>query len=400
MQDKTQNKDCGKTPKDSNDKYFLAMSNVAIAHPLFKARLFEYFDFDIKKTFECDTNDIKLADEYWGGLSCPRDFFKERDNTDPDKFYDNFMELSSGENLSKGKPLKDTAFSEPLAKGIKYITYDSGNYPAMLKGIADFPLMLYYKGDFSGVNFDKTVAFVGSRKASTYAREILGTIISAFKGLDITIVSGLAEGVDAKSHSSALENGLKTIGVIGSGFKFQYPSSNKKLYEEIEAGGGIIFSEYPYEIPPMPHQFPQRNRIVTGLSYGTVVGEARMKSGAMISGKLTLEQGRELMCVPGLISNPNTEGVYHLLRNGASMVTTGADILDVLGWDIKIETAGKENLEGLEKQIYEAISIEARAIEELALVLSVDINDLMVNLTSMELKGLIKQAGGSYFIKG
>ncbi len=187
MQDKTQNKDCGKTPKDSNDKYFLAMSNVAIAHPLFKARLFEYFDFDIKKTFECDTNDIKLADEYWGGLSCPRDFFKERDNTDPDKFYDNFMELSSGENLSKGKPLKDTAFSEPLAKGIKYITYDSGNYPAMLKGIADFPLMLYYKGDFSGVNFDKTVAFVGSRKASTYAREILGTIISAFKGLDILV---------------------------------------------------------------------------------------------------------------------------------------------------------------------------------------------------------------------
>ena len=289
---------------------------------------------------------------------------------------------------------------ENLGKGIKILTYNDPKYPEMLKGIADFPLMLYYKGDFNNVNFDKTVAFVGSRRASTYAKEILGKIVSEFKGLDITIVSGLAEGIDAKSHSSALEYSLKTIGVIGSGFKFQYPSTNKKLYEEIEAGGGIIFSEYPYEMPPMPHQFPQRNRIVTGLSFGTVVGEARMKSGAMISGKLTLEQGRELMCIPGLISNPNTEGVYHLLKNGASMVTTAADILDALGWDIQVENPEKEKLKGVEKQIYEAISTEARTMEELALVLNIDINDLMVNLTSMELKGLIKQSAGSYFIRG
>ncbi len=364
------------------------MSSIAVANPLFKARLFEYFNFDIKKTFECGKEDMKLANEYWGGISCPRDFFKERDSINPDDFYEKFMELSKG--IQK----------EPLARGIKYITYDDLKYPEMLKNIPDFPLMLYYKGDFEGINFNKTVAFVGSRKASTGAREILGKIISDFKGTDITIVSGLAEGIDAKAHLSALQNSLKTIGVIGSGFKFQYPSTNKKLYEEIEAGGGLVFSEYPYEMPPMPHQFPQRNRIVTGLSYGTVVGEARMKSGAMISGKLALEQGRELMCIPGLISNPNTEGVYHLLRNGASMVTTALDILDTLGWDIQIENNEKAALSEEEKQIYEAIATESRSLEELSLILNININDLMVSLTSMELKGLIKQAAGSYFIRG
>ena len=270
----------------------------------------------------------------------------------------------------------------------------------MLKNIPDFPLMLYYKGEFEGINFDRTVAFVGSRKASAYAKETVLNIISEFKGLDIAIVSGLAEGIDAKSHQAALQNNIKTIGVIGSGFKFQYPSVNKHLYDEIENGGGIIFSEYPYEMPPMPYQFPLRNRIVTGISYGTVVAEARIKSGAMISAKLTLEQGRELMCIPGLISNPNTEGIYHLLKNGAAMVTGAEDILDALNWNIQTEKKDTPDLNEEEKRIYEEISIEAKNMEDLAAVLNISINDLMVNLTSMELKGLIKQSGGSYFISG
>ena len=172
------------------------------------------------------------------------------------------------------------------------------------------------------------------------------------------------------------------------------------MYDEIENGGGIIFSEYPYEMPPMPYQFPLRNRIVTGISYGTVVAEARIKSGAMISAKLTLEQGRELMCIPGLISNPNTEGIYHLLKNGAAMVTGAEDILDALNWNIQTEKKDTPDLNEEEKRIYEEISIEAKNMEDLAAVLNISINDLMVNLTSMELKGLIKQSGGSYFISG
>ncbi len=367
---------------DSFDKYFLSMSNLYFGNPLFKAKLFEYFNFGIEKTFNANKEDLKGVFEFYEGeITIPRDFLKKRDEISPDKIYEDF--LSKAEKFN-----------------IKYITYEDEKYPQMLKNIPDFPLMLYYKGNFDGINFNRTTAFVGSRKASMNAKEALHGIISGLKGSDIVIVSGLAEGIDARSHKSALENGLKTIGVIGSGFEFTYPSSNKKLYLEIENGGGLIFSEYPYETPPMAYQFPLRNRIVVGMSYGTVVAEARIKSGAMISARLTLDFNRELMCMPGLISNPNTEGIYHLLKNGASMVTNADDILEALGWEL--ETVGREELylEGIEKEIYGAVAIEAQNIEVLSQKLNIKTGDLMANLTSMELKGLIKQAGGNYFISG
>lgn len=364
------------------DKYFIAMSHMATLNPVFKAKLFEYFNYDIKKTYEATKEDLKaLYAFYEGNVTIPRGFEKLRDEIDPDKVFEDFKTLQNTENID-------------------YITYNNPKYPALLKNIPDFPLMLYYKGSFKEINFNRTVAFVGSRKASINAKETLGTIISEFKGLDIVVVSGLAEGIDAKSHAAAIENNIKTIGVIGSGFKFKYPLSNKNLYEKMETGAGLIFSEYPYEMPPLAYQFPQRNRIVTGLSYGTVVAEARMKSGAMISARLTLENGRELMCIPGLISNPNTEGIYYLLKNGASMVTNANDILEALNWDITIENRPKTTLNGIQKKIYDEIALGGKNIEDLAYALDINMDDLMVNLTSMELNALIKQAGGNYFISG
>ena len=363
------------------ESFFLAMSEIII-NPLFKAKLFEYFDYDIEKTFNASKEDLSLFSEYcMDEIPIPKDFLKRRDEINPDKIYEDFKNLQDRENIG-------------------FITYNDERYPDLLKNIPDFPLMLYYKGSFDDINFNKAVAFVGSRKASISAKEALFSIISEFKGLDIVVVSGLAEGIDAKSHNAAIENGLKTIGVIGSGFKFQYPSSNKNLYKKIEDSAGLIFSEYPYEAPPLAHQFPQRNRIVTGISYGTVVAEARIKSGAMISARLTLEYGRELMCIPGLISNPNTEGIYYLLKNGASMVTRGEDILEALNWDVILEKKDGPKLNETEEKIYEEISLGAKNIEDLSAALDININDLMVNLTSMELNGLIKQAGGNYFIAG
>lgn len=367
---------------EQTDKYFLALSNLCINNPLFKAKLFEYFNFDIEKTFNAESEDLKnFYATNDGEISIPRDFLKKRDETDPDKIYEEFLNGAG-------------------ALGVKYFTYNDEKYPKLLKNIHDFPLMLYYKGEFDGINIDRTVAFVGSRKASMNAKEALNGIISGFLGTDIVVVSGLAEGIDARSHKSALECGLKTIGVIGSGFKFTYPSSNKKLYTEIEQGGGVILSEYPYELPPMAHQFPQRNRIVVGMSYGTVVAEARMKSGAMISARLTLDFNRELMCMPGLISNPNTEGIYYLLKNGASMVTNAEDILEALNWEAETSAgaAFAPDVDGVEKELYEIISIEAQSMEDLSQKTSIPFDELMASLTSMELKGLIKQAGGNYFI--
>ncbi len=357
------------------------MSEIIIS-PLFKAKLFEYFDYDIEKTFNATKEDLSLFSEYYmGEITVPRDFLKRRDEIDLNKIYSDFKILQDKEKIG-------------------YITYNDERYPKILKNIPDFPLMLYYKGNFADINFDRVVAFVGSRKASLSAKEALASIISEFRGLDIVIISGLAEGIDAKSHSAAIENGLKTIGVIGSGFKFQYPNSNKNLYKKIEEGAGLIFTEYPYETPPLPHQFPQRNRIVTGMALGTVVAEARIKSGAMISARLTLEYGRELMCIPGLISNPNTEGVYYLLKNGASMVTKGEDILEALNWDIVLDEKEAPKLNEIEKKIYDEIALGPKNMEDLSIILNIGINDLMVSLTSMELNALIKQAGGNYFIAG
>jgi len=371
---------------DGNLKYYLAMSNIAPLNPLFKARLFEFFDFDIKKTFECSPDDIKRAnDRYEGELRPPKNFFELRDKINPDKTYEDFLSL---ENLNDKK-----------AYGIGALTFEDENYPKLLKNIPDFPLMLYFKGSFEGINFERAIAFVGSRKASNSAKEALNGIISGFKGTDVVIVSGLAEGIDAKSHSSALEYDLKTVAVTGSGFKFQYPYTNRYLYEKIQ-NNGLILTEYPYEMPPLPVQFPLRNRIVTGLCRGTVVAEARMKSGAMISAKLTLENNRELMCIPGLISNPNTEGIYYLLKNGASLVTSTQDVLDALNFDIEACKKEELPLNEIEKMIYETIASGAKNIDDIALSTDIDFNDLTANLTSMELKGLIKQAAGNYFIKG
>ena len=304
-------------------------------------------------------------------------FLRERDKIDPDKA------LYAIEN-----------------RGIDYVTLEDDNYPRMLKQISDPPAVLYYKGDLFGCNLERTVAVVGSRKSTYHAKEAVNKIISELVGTDICIVSGLAAGIDTSAHTAALENNLKTIGVIASGFDFIYPTSNKNLYEKIEKGGGAVVTEYYPTFQPLKFRFPQRNRIVSGLSYGTLVAEASLKSGALITANLCLEQGRELMCIPGLISNPNTEGIYKLLKNGATLITQAQDILEALNWEIKPAEQLKINLEGLsstEEKILDAIEVEEKNADEIALETKIDIDELLTTLTTMELKGIIKQVTGDRY---
>jgi DNA processing protein len=264
-------------------------------------------------------------------------------------------------------------------------------------------MVLYYKGDLFGCNLEKTVAFVGSRRASTNGKDSVKNIISDFKNTDICIVSGLAEGIDAISHRSAIDNNLKTIGVIASGFDFSYPASNRDLYEKLGNGAGAVVTEYYPTFEPIKFRFPQRNRIVTGLSYGTVVGEAAIKSGALISANLTLEQGRELMCIPGAINNTNTEGVYKLLKDGATMVTSGEDILNALGWELSKETLNIENSDKKNNippkflEIYNIISIEPKDFDEIQSETEINTDELLIPLTEMELCGLIEQTEGDRY---
>lgn len=359
---------------EDNTKFYVAMAQLTGVSTAFKSALLEYFDFDIKQAWTCKREDLEHFCESFPSVKISRTFFQKRGEIEPQKCLD-----------------------EALEKGYKILTYEDEKYPQILKEIVDFPLSLYYVGDIDCVDFSHTLAIVGSRRASEAAKEALAGIVAEMFNLPITIVSGLAYGIDAQAHKSAIKNGLKTIGVIGCGLDTTYPTSNKELYRQIKEGSGVIFSEYPPTMPPVPSNFPQRNRIVTGLSYGTLVAEAALKSGAMISANLTLEQNRELMCMPGLISNPNCQGIYQLLKGGAGLVTCAQDIFDALGWEFS-QSENKLELNNDEKIIYDLIALEPKSFDIITKDVDFEIGNLMVNLTQMELKGLIKQINGKYYI--
>lgn len=356
------------------NKFWIAFSAIEQIDSSFIHRLYNYFG-DIEEAFNAGMNELSQID----GLSVKRaeTFLRERDKIDPDKA------LYGVEN-----------------RGINYLTLEDDKYPKMLKQISDPPAVLYYRGEIFDCNLDRTLAVVGSRKSTYHAKEAVRKILSELSGTDICIVSGLAAGIDTTAHEAAMDNGLKTIGVIASGFDFIYPSSNKRLYEKIEKGCGAVVTEYYPTFQPLKFRFPQRNRIVSGLSYGTLVAEASLKSGALITANLCLEQGRELMCIPGLISNPNTEGIYKLLKNGATLVTQAQDILDALNWEIKPAEQLTMDLSGLtdiELKILNAIEVEEKGFDEIAAITKIDTVELLTNLTTMELKGIIKQVTGDRY---
>lgn len=357
------------------NKYWLGFSSIESIDSAFILRLYNYFG-DIESAYNAPEQEFKNID----GLSIKKaeNFIKARKELDLDKII---------EQVEK--------------RGVKFLTFEDENYPQMLKEIYNPPAVLYYKGELSRINFNKTLAVVGSRKASNYAKDALKLILSGLKNTDITIISGLAFGIDTTAHNLAIENGLKTIGVIASGFDYTYPASNKELYEKIEKEHGVIFTEYFPTFEPLKYRFPQRNRIVSGLSYGTIVAEASLKSGALITANLTLEQGRELMCIPGMITNPNTQGIYRLIKNGASLVTCTDDILNTLNWEVQKQTtldfASTQDLSEDENKILSFLELEEKNFDELQALSNMDIETLLTNLTLLELKGIIRKVDGDRY---
>ena len=364
---------------ENQDKYWLAFASIEKIGSVFIKTLID--SFGSAKSAWCAG-----ADDLYKTTNLTKrqitDFLSARDKTDPDRCLEYIEE-----------------------KGVKYINFTDEAYPALLKEIPNPPMTLFYKGDLSRCNFGRTLSVVGSRKASESAKNVLSKIISEFKGTDICIVSGLALGIDTCAHKSAIKNNLSTIGVIASGFDYVYPSANKDLYKKIEDEQGIIFSEYYPSFAPIQWRFPHRNRIVTGLSKGTLVAEAALKSGAIISANLCLEQNRELMCMPGLLTNPNTEGIYKLIKNGAAVVTCAQDILDVLDWQIerkkqpKTSSLPKEaSLSPKEQEIFSIIAKDGSTTDEICAKTGIDFGELMVILTKLELEGVIAQSDGERYI--
>ena len=215
---------------------------------------------------------------------------------------------------------------------------------------------------------------------------------------NVSITSGLAYGIDTQAHKSALENNIRTYAVVGCGLDIIYPTQNKNLFNEIIEKGGAVISEFPLKTPPLAPNFPQRNRIVVGLSIATLVAEAQLKSGAMISANLALDYNRELMCIPGNVMNPNTTGIYHLIKNGAGIVCETKDILSYLNCEMKVTS--KESMYDLtqdQEDVFEILSLEPKTFDEIALTAKMDVSKLMVVLTELELKGLIKQIDNKFF---
>ena len=363
--------------KNENDKYWLAFASIDKIGRVFRETHFNQFS-SIKSAWCAGAGDLYKIESFTKRQIT--DFLEIRDKTDPDKC------LEYIEN-----------------KNIKYINFTDENYPALLKQIYNPPMTLFYKGDLSRCNFDRTLAVVGSRKASETAKTVLTKILSEFRGTDICIVSGLALGIDSCAHKAAVNNGISTIGVIASGFDFIYPTQNKDLYKKIEEESGIIFSEYWPTFQPLQWRFPHRNRIVTGLSKGTLVAEAAIKSGALISANLCLEQNRELMCMPGLLTNPNTEGIYKLIKNGAAVITRAQDILDTLNWQLQTvqtkpdDTVGALELEENERPVFDIIATESASFDTILSQTGLDFGELTLILTNLELKGYIKMTDGSKY---
>lgn len=356
------------------EKYWIAFSSIEQLDSSFIQRLFNYFG-DIETAYKATLNDLSQID----GLNIKKaeTFIRERDKINPDK-----------------------KLEEVTRRNISFITFEDEKYPFMLKNISNPPIVLYVKGNLDLCNLEKTLAVVGSRKSSTASKDVLTKIINELRNTDICIVSGLASGIDTTAHKAALENNLMTIGVIASGFDFVYPSANKDLYKKIEDGCGAIITEYFPTFQPLQFRFPQRNRIVSGLSYGTLVAEAAIRSGALITANLCLEQGRELMCIPGLVSNPNTEGIYKLLKQGASMVTCAEDILTALNWELKPAEQLKMNFAEFseaEKKVLNSIKIEPKGFDSISTETGIDFNNLLVALTNLELNSTIKQIDGERY---
>jgi DNA processing protein len=283
--------------------------------------------------------------------------------------------------------------------GLRMITRDGADYPAALAQIPAPPPLLYISGQISGVD-DWSVAVVGTRSPTTYGREATRRLVGELAAAGVTVVSGLAIGVDTIAHSAALETGGRTIAVLASGLDQVYPERNRPLAEQIVANGALV-SEFPLGTRPTPQLFPVRNRIISGLALGTLVVEGGVKSGALITVRYALEQGRDVFAVPGPIFSPKSEGPNQLIRDGAGLVARGQDILEALNLSaaaIQQEVQAALPDDPTEAALLGLVSYEAQHVDEIRRQSDMPITVVSSTLAILELKGLVRQAGPMQYV--
>jgi DNA processing protein len=293
----------------------------------------------------------------------------------------------------------DKVLARIMAQGIEIMTWDDELYPPRLKEIDQPPPVLYVRGALTTEDF-WAVAVVGTRRVSAYGRQVAEELASFLASNGVTVVSGLARGVDAIAHQSALKAGGRTIAVLGCGLDRIYPPEHTQLAEKMMASGALI-SDYAPGTPPEASNFPPRNRIISGLSMATVVVEAGETSGALITAQFAIDQGREVFAVPGNILAPQSKGTNRLIAQGARPLLSVRDLLDVLNLTRVTEQRLVRKVlpaDETESKLMSVLTHEPLHMDEIRNQTGLPIERVSATLVMMELKGLVRQVGGMNYI--
>ena len=291
----------------------------------------------------------------------------------------------------------DTALESAKASGMAAIPWFDERYPVLLNCISDPPPVLWARGSVA-VLHEPAVAVVGSRAATPYALSVGARLGGDLAPRGVLVASGLARGVDSAAHRGALDGGGLTVAVLGSGLDRVYPPEHEQLAETI-AETGVVISELGPGGPPLPENFPLRNRIISGISLAVVVVEASEKSGSLITARCAMEQGRDVMAVPGSVLSGRNRGSHSLLKDGAKVVETADDILEELGWPGALEREVPSKLLSADPLLANMEPGEPYGLDELAESSAMAASRLLPRLMELELQGHIASAGGGRFVR-
>ena len=302
-----------------------------------------------------------------------------------------------GASLLQHPPLTAAALARACRRfGIRVLGASDPAFPPQLKVIPDPPLAIFLQGDPAAL-CRPAVALVGARRASPMGRDVAAELAAGMAGAGITVVSGLARGIDTAALRAAADR-APSVAVLGSGLANPYPRSNRGLARAIVDGGGALVSEYPPEAGPRRHHFPERNRLISGLALGVVVVEAGERSGSLITARLALEQGREVLAVPGPVTSPLCRGCHRLLRDGAALVECAADISAALG--LPAAGVAAKDPDGAEQpllaRVLAAVAATATSLDEVIMRCGIPGELASAALVELELGGFVRQVPGGY----
>lgn len=363
--------------KKNSLKYWLAWNKIPDIGPKRFYRLLEYFG-SVEAAWQVKSGEISRVLNLSSKISSR--LFEDKNNINPEQELDLIYKYK-----------------------VNALTIEDALYPENLKTIHYPPPVLYFKGTI--IEADKnSISIVGSRKATYYGKMVAEKLSKDLALAGLTIISGMARGVDTAAHKGALSVNGRTVAVLGCGIDYIYPPENRRLVQEIQESGAVI-SEFPLSTLPERQNFPRRNRIISGLSLGTVVVEAAEKSGALITADFALDQGREVFAIPGNINSPLSNGSHNLIKQGAKLVNNYQDILEEIHIALPQKAAEKEmikentSLNEEEKIIYRLITKEPTQIDEIIEASNLSAGKVSEILLNLELSDLIKEIEGKRFIK-